>query len=224
MNAQTFACALGFGLASLSLQSFSLFVPSIIRGINPAYTTLETQIKTVPVYAVAWVIAIVFSYIGAKYDRRAYTIISVQCFAVVGLVMLLATPTSAHNTRYAAVFLCAMGFFTSGVIWLSWAVNNSGLDQHKAVAAAMVIGLGTLGSIVASWAYLPFDAPRYTIGNSLNLGAILGGQLLALGLMLFNRRENRLRDFGGRDYRLEGKTRDEIFELGNRHPDFRYVW
>jgi hypothetical protein len=26
------------------------------------------------------------------------------------------------------------------------------------------------------------------------------------------------------DYRLEGKTEEEINELGNRHPAFRLVW
>jgi hypothetical protein len=68
----------------------------------------------------------------------------------------------------------------------------------KAVAAATVVGLGTMGSIVASWSYLPFDAPRYNIGNSLNLAATILGQLLAVGLMIKNKRENALRERGGR--------------------------
>ena len=177
----------------------------------------------VPVYAVAWVVGLVFAYVGTKYDRRAYTIVAVHSIAVLGFAILLGTPSSAHNTRYAAIFLCAMGLFTckslrsrlcrliwletdaadaatalAGAIWLSWAVATAGLDQMKAIAAATVVGLGTMGSIVASWSYLPFDAPRYNIGNSLNLAATILGQLLAVGLMIKNKRENALRERGGR--------------------------
>jgi sugar phosphate permease len=54
-NVNTFACALGFGLSSLSLQGFALFQPTIIRALDPTFTTLEIQLKTVPVYACAFV-------------------------------------------------------------------------------------------------------------------------------------------------------------------------
>jgi hypothetical protein len=33
--------------------------------------------------------------------------------------------------------------------------------------------------------------------------------------------ENKIRDAGGRDYRLQGLTKEEILHLGSRHP--RYV-
>jgi hypothetical protein len=54
-NPNTLLCALGFGLSSLSLQGLALFIPTIIRGIDPTFTTVEIQLKTVPVYAVAFV-------------------------------------------------------------------------------------------------------------------------------------------------------------------------
>lgn len=62
------------------------------------------------------------------------------------------------------------------------------------------------------------------IGNGLNLSVVVLSQLLALGLMWYDRRENKLRDQGGRDYVLEGKTPEKIEELGNEHPDFRFKW
>jgi hypothetical protein len=94
----------------------------------------------------------------------------------------------------------------------------------RAVSSAIMIGLGTMGSVVATWSYLPFDAPRYTIGNSLNLSVVIASQVLAFALMMYDRRENSLRERGGRDYRLEGRSKEEIDELGNSHPEFRYVW
>lgn len=62
------------------------------------------------------------------------------------------------------------------------------------------------------------------IGNGLNLAVVVASQILAAALMWYDRRENRLRDQGGRDYVLAGKTQSEIDELGNEHPEFRFKW
>lgn len=51
----------------------------------------------------------------------------------------------------------------------------------RAVAGAYIPSVGTLGAVVATWTYLPRDAPRYPIGHSINLAA----QALALFLALF---------------------------------------
>jgi hypothetical protein len=79
-------------------------------------------------------------------------------------------------------------------------------------------------STVAAWSYLPKQAPRYMTGNGLNIAAVITSQILAAALMFYNRRENRLREQGARDYILEGKTQEEIDELGNQHPNFRFKW
>lgn len=222
-----------------------------VRGIDPTFTTLEIQLKTVPVYAVAFVckqtfvpeptfvserqltsfslpctrpVALSFAYASSYFNRRAHVIVACNIFALIGYAMFLGTKTSSTQARYAATFLCAMGIYVPGPIWLSWGAGNAGLDQMRAVASGLVIGLGTMGSVVATWSYLPFDAPRYTIGNALNLSVVAASQILAVLLMLYNKRENALRDRGGRDYRIEGKTEQEINELGNAHPEFRYVY
>jgi len=68
-------------------------------------------------------------------------------FAVVGFAILLATPLTATKTRYCAVFLAVAGIYTPGPIWLSFGIANAGLDQMRAVAAGVLVGTGTLGSI-----------------------------------------------------------------------------
>lgn len=45
--------------------------------------------------------------------------------------------------------------------------------------------------------------------------------LLALLLNFYCKWENRQRDLGRRDHRLEGKTEQEIKDLGWRHPAYR---
>lgn len=46
--------------------------------------------------------------------------------------------------------------------------------------------------------------------------------MLTFMLFLFFRWENGKRDRGERDYRLEGKTSEEVEQLGYLHPGFRY--
>lgn len=72
------------------------------------------------------------------------------------------------------------------------------------------------------WTYLPQDAPNYHNGNSLNLATSIFVCLLALIGILYIRWENAKRARGERDYRLEGKTQEQLENLGYLHPRFRY--
>lgn len=77
-------------------------------------------------------------------------------------------------------------------------------------------------SLSSVWTYLPTDAPNYHKGNSLNLGtSSLVCVLTVLGAW-YVRWENAKRQRGGRDYRLEGKTPEELVQLGYLHPQFKY--
>lgn len=71
---------------------------------------------------------------------------------------------------------------------------------------------------VASWAYLRKDAPGYVPGTILNVVCTAVGPVIALSIILYLRWENRIRDAGGRDYRLQGLTQEEALDLGSRHP------
>lgn len=73
------------------------------------------------------------------------------------------------------------------------------------------------------WTYVPSDGPAYRTGHTINLA----GQIVVLLLSLFGiaycAYENKLRAAGKRDHRLEGRTEEEISQLGYRHPEFRYI-
>ena len=78
-----------------------------------------------------------------------------------------------------------------------------------------------MGGFVATYSYLATDAPRYVTGNSIQLGMLFLYAAMTALLMFLNFRENRLRDRGGRDYRLtDGKVPED--ELGMAHPSYRF--
>jgi hypothetical protein len=73
---------------------------------------------------------------------------------------------------------------------------------------------------VATFTYLSSDAPEYTVGHSINLGAI-GLTLIGVVVnILYIRWENAARRAGKREYRFEQTAESE---LGYRHPEFRYT-
>jgi hypothetical protein len=83
-------------------------------------------------------------------------------------------------------------------------------------------GIGAFGAVVAVWTYIPSDAPNYHNGNSLNLATATATCVLAMVGRFYAQWENAKRARGERNYRLEGKTEEEIAQLGYLHPDFRY--
>jgi len=67
------------------------------------------------------------------------------------------------------------------------------------------------------------DAPDYPIGHTINLVAAIVVASLAIFGILYVMRENKLRNRGKRDHRLEGLDEKQQGELGYRHPNFRYI-
>lgn len=85
----------------------------------------------------------------------------------------------------------------------------------------MIIGFGNLGGITASNIFISGEAPYYTTGYSVSLAMLwmCGGCCIALFIGL--RRENKRRDRGDRDWRLETEHADN---LGDDHPNFRFTY
>lgn len=84
-----------------------------------------------------------------------------------------------------------------------------------------MVGFGNAGGIVASNIFLESEAPAYPTGYGVSLAlAWLCG--LACAALLFGVwRENRKRERGERDHRLEG---DDADNLGDDHPHFRFTF
>lgn len=83
--------------------------------------------------------------------------------------------------------------------------------------------MGSLGGILAPWMFLPRDAPAYRTGHAVLVSFLCGSWASAIVLWIYCRWENRQRDMGKRDHRLQGLTREQELELSSRHPAFRYL-
>jgi uncharacterized protein YjiS (DUF1127 family) len=67
------------------------------------------------------------------------------------------------------------------------------------------------------------DAPKYPTGHTINLVGQVCVLVLAVAGIVYSKWENKQRDMGRRDHRLNGLSEEEIRDLGYRHPEFRYI-
>jgi hypothetical protein len=93
----------------------------------------------------------------------------------------------------------------------------------RGVSSALQIGLGNCGGIVASNIYLPKQRPRYPVGFGVSLGLVWLCGFSAIVFLLLIRSENKKRDRGEHDHRLNAPP-EEVENLGDDHPGFRFTY
>ncbi|THH06071.1 hypothetical protein EW145_g4338 [Phellinidium pouzarii] len=220
-NFNTCLCAFVYLMINISFQGLSLFMPTVVSTLGHFISaTVRSQLRTVPPYIVAAVWALLSAYQSLKMKQRAVPIIMSVLLMVIGYAIFIGTENS--HARYAACFLAIAGGSPSGPMLLTWGTDNAAPDTVRAVVTAIIPGIGALGSVIAVWTYLPADAPNYHHGNSLNLAtSCFSCMLVAIGVV-YIRWENAKRAREERNYRLEGKNKIEIEQLGHLHPEFRY--
>ncbi|KAK0466946.1 MFS general substrate transporter [Desarmillaria tabescens] len=218
-NFNTAICSICYLMINVSFQGLSLFMPTVIATLGK-YTTVQSQLRTVPPYVLGAVWIIFNAYYCYRKNQRAIPIFFSTLLIVLGYAIAIGTKNP--HARYAACFLSIAGSSTSGPVLLTWGTNNAAPDTIRAVATAIIPGIGALGSVIAVWTYLPSDAPNYHKGNTLNLATSSTACVLVVIGALYIRWENAKRERGERDYRLEGKSAEEIEQLGYLDPRFRY--
>jgi len=83
------------------LYAFSLFLPTILRGMG--YTGTHAQLLSVPPYACAATMTIFIGWLADRTRWRGYCNMAVVSCAIVGFVMLIAT--DKPRIQYAGTFL-----------------------------------------------------------------------------------------------------------------------
>jgi len=151
-----------------------------------------------------------------------------------GLGYLILIVDKRPAIKYMAVFLSALGAYPLGPFLVSWGMNSKFIlgispvfvvdvivdapgKTFRAVSGAYITCLGTCGSFVATWTYLPNDAPRYIRGHSINFGAQVLGAVVGVIGIAYVRWENQQRNLGRRDHRLDG-----LDDTGKRDLGYRY--
>jgi hypothetical protein len=107
-------------------------------------------------------------------------------------------------------------------ITISWVANNVEGVYKRGITLGFVIGWGNLNGVVSSNVF--FNGPRFNEGHGTILAYMFGGVFCGSLLMyVMLARENKKRLAGERDHAVEGKSAEEIHEMGDKRPDFLYT-
>jgi MFS family permease len=89
----------------MPLYAFSLFLPTILRGMGHVGT--KAQLLSVPPYACAALLTVIVGFVADRTKCRGYCNIATVLIGIIGFIMLLASANP--QVQYGAVFLGAMG-------------------------------------------------------------------------------------------------------------------
>lgn len=209
-----------FLLNSITVYGVSFFLPTIVRTIFPEQSVSNQQLLTVPPYVLGTIMCAATSYVSWRINNRAIFMILCAPLTVVGYAMFLASPNA--SVRYGATFLPFLGIFTYGSLTNSHVAANVVSDTAKSSAIAINVMMCNIGGLISTWAYLPFDAPNYRIGNGLNLAVQATMIIIATSLYFWMKKDNKRRAALDVVAELEGKTMEEIQDLDWKHPGFMW--
>ena len=95
---------------------------------------------------------------------------------------------------------------------------------RRAIAAAVIVSIGTTGGVISGQIYQAKQKPRYLIGHSISFACVALQTVLIIILRLIFMMINRHRD------KLSEEEKQKQIEkygdeqaAGDRHPNFRYT-
>lgn len=203
-----------------ALYAFSLFLPTIIAELG--YASTKANLLTVPPYAAAAIVTISIGFLADSARQRGIFNIGLAVVGMTGFSMLLGS--QRPGIKYAGTFLGAMGIYPCIPNTVVWASNNVEGVFKRGVTMGFIIGWGNLNGVVSSNIYRTKDKPKFYLGHAVVLAYmtlfLFGGSIITRFML---QAENKKRAAGKRDHWVEGKTQEQIADLGDERPDFTYT-
>ncbi|KAK3374950.1 major facilitator superfamily domain-containing protein [Podospora didyma] len=206
-----------FGLI-VPAYSYAYFSPTIIIQTGH-YTAIETQLRSVPPWAVAFGFAMVVAVASDWARHRFLFAMGAICISVSGFAILMTVHTNTP-VQYAALFLICMGTYSAMPIIVCWFNMNLGGHHRRAIGTAWQIGFGNIGGIISTFSFVADDAPLYKKGYSICVSFICLSAISCIAYAAVLTRENKKRAKAAHDV---GLTDYEKSELGDLNPQFRYM-
>ena len=145
-NVNNTVCAFGFFAVNVTVQSFSLFLPTLLRDMG--HTTTMAQLYSVAPYCVACILSIAVAFASDRTRLRGIYLATFPILCVIGFAILRSSDNA--NLKYMAVFFSAAGAFPGGPGFLSWGLNNAAGPAVRAVTGGYIVSIGSFGAILAT--------------------------------------------------------------------------
>ncbi|KAH7026333.1 major facilitator superfamily domain-containing protein [Microdochium trichocladiopsis] len=171
--------------------AFMMFYPTLVEGLG--YDSVTAQFMTAPLYVVAVPFAVALSYLADRrpHWRGAYLSATLLAGALLSAVAAAAAAVvGSLVARYVLMCLLNCAMYSAVPLALSFATTELGAVEPatRAVALAVMSGLGNLAQIYSSYLWPAADAPQYVKGFATYAALLaLGAGLYVLGWCLFRK-------------------------------------
>lgn len=172
------------------------------------------------VYACAFVNIMFCARVADKTNKRGILIVANCCLGLVGFVMLLAiTNNTARLVGTCLIAAALMPCLMLVVVWM--AINFPGYS-YRTSSVAFINVCAQLFGILGNKVYA--DPPYYRQGLAVSAGMTVMVGILAVGLLWRLRLLNKKKDLEKDSQNSLELSLLSIDEVGNKHPEFRYVY
>lgn len=218
---KTYAYAISQFVGLGMLYSFSVFLPTIIDGMGGGWSRQVVQALTIPVYFAGFASYIVCAWYGDKIQQKGIFCIGGLAVSMLGYIFLIINKGLVLS--YCGTFIVALGLWVSTGAAFTWINNNNPRYGKRAFASGMQITIGNISGVVSPFLYSSNTAPEYLPGYGATIGLLAVGIMLYTALHFYFRMQNKKKREGKFDYLMEGKTEEEIAEMGENNPRYMYT-
>ncbi|PIG79326.1 allantoate permease [Aspergillus arachidicola] len=172
---------------------YAYFSPTIIKSYG--YSTLQTQLHSVPPLAMAFFLSLGIAFTSDRLRHRYLFVLFNLLVAIAGIAILL----SVHDkprVQYAALFLVVFGPYCGMPVAICWFTMNVGGHRRRAIGTALQLGFGEIAGIVSTFLFKAKEAPYYHTGYSVAISfftlAAFWSTCYFFACWMENRRRDRL--------------------------------
>ncbi|KAH8724607.1 major facilitator superfamily domain-containing protein [Phaeosphaeriaceae sp. PMI808] len=213
-------CFAQFGSDTM-LYGFSTFLPTIIRGIMPKASNAMVQVLTIPCYALGAITYLVVAHFSDKQQKRALYSIILGVISIIGYAMLISKSSSA--THYAGCFLVAMGLYVCVGLPLAWLPTNLPRYGKRTSATGLQLSIGNCAGIMSAFIYPSAERPRFIKGHAITMGMVTFAIACFTVLWFACDKVNKRRERGEEEYLIAGMSEEDVAEMGDDSPRFRFT-
>lgn len=121
------------------------------------------------------------------------------------------------------LFGIAAGLYPSLCTTVIWNANNLSGSWKRAIGMALQTTIGNLGGAIGSNIYLKREAPRYWTGYGVSFAILVLAITSAIILRVLLGRINKKRDLMSEEEVRQKYTDEQLADLGDQSPFFRYT-
>ena len=176
LNPVTIMMLLATFMTLVALNSFTLFLPTLILAMG--HTGTKLNLMTVPPNLLAFFVVIAVTQYCQKSGRKAVPMLVAGATAALGYLLLLvgsrvgqaedrvgpAGPgmsNSAATMQYVGTFFVAIGINVIPPIALAWTCINASPYYVRALVLGVMTTFGNTAAFLSAFTYIKTQAPRY---------------------------------------------------------------